>query len=367
MRKSKITSLLILFGIVSTPAAVVYAACGGVEEYTVSEAFGAYSQATLADFTSGYVNLYATGEQTRMLVLSAFTTLAKQINAVSEKEIQTGTEITKTYAETQKQLELEQMSSDIVMKQLSQGYDPCGSYNRDKTLHSAEQTARVNIAQTVGTYDYGKFADRTAVLSSRDQEHRSKYCTQDEQNAGICSMVNSNLAGADMNPSFLLSAKSNPSADEKAAKKAYIQNILGLPDPLPPSGLPKSSLDGYTQVKAEKDVFVGMAAHSLTRINEENESIVPLLRERGEQYFGSNPRGLAWQKSLTVQEDVGVLRDLIQIQALILKDAQLSLIQGLGMEGNIAALSKMATKKQSDQIRAAESRLAGQSAANHIK
>lgn len=367
MVRKKLTSLLCVTGLVGAPAAIVYAGCGGTEEALVTNAFASYSAKTLKDFTSGYVSLFALGVKTRTLVLSAITTAAKQTNSVAEKELQVGSEIDKTYAEAKKRLLLEEMSSDVVVQQLSQGYDPCGSFKRDKEIHNADKTMRERVAATVGTYQYAGFGDRSATLVNRDKTHREKYCTADEQGAGLCTMTNPAMAGADMMPNLLLTPKLNPTPEEQEAKRAYIENMLGTPDPLPPKDIPKAALDSYLHAKAEKDALTGFAAYSFTAVNQENETIIPLLRERGEQYFGTSQRGLEWQKSLARQDDIGVMRDLIQIQALILKDAQLSLRQGVRIEGNVAALSKMATKKQSDDVRRAESKIKTQSAGQYIK
>ncbi len=364
---SKVQAVAAVAIVVLLPAAAVYAGCMGEEEPKVSARFSKYAADTLRDFTVRHTKLYATGVMTSKFVLSAITTLTKQVSAVGEKEVQAGVEIEKTYAEAKKRLAIEELSSDIVMKQISQGYDPCGSYNRDKAIFSADKTTRDKVADNVGNYEYASFGDVAAAVRQRESDHRQKYCTKDEQDAGLCTMKNDGLAGANMNPNLLLRAKAGLTPEEQAAKRAYISNVLGLPDPIPPAGADKSAMDNYAQIKAEKDVYTGMAAYSLESISQENENLIPLLRERGEQYFGTSARGIQWQKSLTTQEDVGIMRDLIQIQALLLKDAQMSLRQGYRTEGNIAALSKMATQLKAAAVNRAATAMEVQATNTKIK
>ena len=84
-------------------------------------------------------------------------------------------------------------------------------------------------------------------------------------------------------------------------------------------------------------------------------------------YFGDPAKSKAWAESLAAQDPVGIMRDLLQIEALQLKNSQMRIKQGMRMEANFASYLEILNQRyNSDGVRAAETRLLARSAAAKV-
>lgn len=360
-KKAAITLTLI-----TLPATAVYGACGGGPEE--SQIIAKIGQLTL-DFelklAEIHAKLFAKGLMMEQILVTATKVATAQVSASGDKTVGTEQASQQAYADHMKELTLSEVADEIVMKAISQGTDPCGTMAKDQAIHAAEQQLPTKVDATYAQVQANKFSGTASAIAARDAQHRSKFCTQDEVDAGICASLGS-MPGGSVNTNLLYSNKTDSLSQE--AKLAVINNIVGLPDDAPPQNASSSpAVDAYVLAKKQKDAFTGFAAHSLVTIKEENENVLPLLKERSDMYFGDPAKSQAWAQSLAGQDPVGVMRDLLQIQSLQIKNAQMRLQQGMRMETNLASYLEILNQKYNTQnVRTAEARMLSKAASNKV-
>lgn len=231
-----------------------------------------------------------------------------------------------------------------------QGYQPCLVAAQNRTLDGAFDTVGATAKATVASLDVapGRMADSTgAALAQRVAEHRSKFCSQAEADAGLCSV--SQLPGGDTNAALLFEP-TEPGSLKQQAQTAYIQHVLGAPDATVQKSVGMSELgQAYMLAKNSKDALVSIPAYSLAMVQAANtqspdlsgKSPNEVLKLRVNQYFGGK-EAQKWSATLTAQSERGLMVEAVKMSGLEVWLHHKQYQQNQRLEMNLAALA-MAT------------------------
>lgn len=239
---------------------------------------------------------------------------------------------------------------------------------KDATL--ATQKAVEGMVETEITARAGRYANKSQAMATRLALHKKYYCTEGQAQAGLCAgageRAGASLSAATMfEPADYLSAEYND-------KSALINNMVGLPDdPVPASQAATKSGQAYADLKRRKDAIKSTAMTSLKAIQADwssmpshathdnpTESANALVKTEKEQlveeapstttptgtegspaqkekiedvrarslmeqvkkdvarYLGGGPDYENWSKTLTGQEEKGVLTEVLKVKAL---------------------------------------------------
>ena len=201
----------------------------------------------------------------------------------------------------------------------------------------------------------GKLANSiTSALEKRIEVHNANFCTQAEADAGLCTL--GKLPGADTN-SLSLSTPAKPGSIEEKAQVAYIQNVLGTPDPtLPKSAGSTESGQEFLYQKIRKDALLAFPAYSLAAIKESNtidsetnKTPNQLLTERVNAYFGG-PEALEWAKTLSRQQPRGLMVESLKVNGIQTWLKFQHLQQTQRINGNLATLLIAANQQNMDVV-----------------
>lgn len=227
-----------------------------------------------------------------------------------------------------------------------QGYDPCGTLAKNKTMDIAYEFAANQARAAVGVTDVapGRLVDSTAqAMQERLNTHRSKFCTDAEASAGLCSL--SQLPGGDVNAALLFDAAPAGSLQAEA-RQAYIQHVLGSPDQKltkAAGGTPAGEVLFVT--KNRKDALLSVPAYSLAMIDAANtqsaefqgKSPNEVLKLRVNQYFGGK-EAEQWSGAMARQNQRGLLVEAVKIAGLETWIHHKQYEQNQRLEANFAAL-----------------------------
>lgn len=256
-----------------------------------------------------------------------------------------------------------------------QGYDPCGTNAKNKTLDVAFTTMYKNAAAAVGMTDVapGRLVDsQAAAMQARLDNHRSKFCTSSEADAGLCSL--SQLPGGDTNAALLFEAAPSGSL-KNDARNAYMSHVLGAPD----EKLDKaagSTLAGetYLVTKNRKDALLSVPAYSLAMINEANKQSAQfgnkspneVLKIRVNQYFGGK-EAEQWSGSLARQTTRGLLVEATKMAGLETWIHHKQYEQNQRLEANLATLVLASSDKLSGPLESQYQKVLADAAAMTVK
>lgn len=241
-----------------------------------------------------------------------------------------------------------------------QGYDPCGTALRNKALDKAYSVLHSNAASTMKKIPLLQGSLTDTAGSWQEQQvanHRQKFCTQTEADAGLCSL--SKVPGGDTNAALFFKSVDDNSL-EKEARTAYINNLMGAP-------LEKihgnPSNENSKQYLFEQNRYISMAsipAYSLSMIDAENTrdastkvSPTEQLNNRINTYFGGK-EALKWASSMSTQTPRGLLVEMAKIEGLAAWQNFKVVEQNNRILANIAALglasSEPAKKNLEDKV-----------------
>lgn len=232
--------------------------------------------------------------------------------------------------------------------EFGQGFSPCEVYATRSVIASrdADMDAQLNTRmQSEVIAAPGRYAVRrdAAIQLSKDNE---ASCTQDMVSAGLCQSVGV-TPGASMSVATLFDIADEGDATYDA-KVAFINNIVGLPDP-PIEMISGVSQDAYMLAKARKDAMLSPAVASLKALQLEYSGVrgaetgegVPLaqmFRQEIERYAGGTQQNEAWTRVMAAQNERGVMVELLKIKALDLAMQTRQLRQYERIEASLAAL-----------------------------
>jgi len=367
LKKSQLKKSASVFVVLATSASVAWASCGGTEAL-VSASAASLASSVVAQLVASTSTLVALDNVQTEALISSIKVVAKQVDASGEKSNATIVQGEQAFAAVAKDLADKELADKFVMDFLSQGFEPCSQSTATKNLALAEASVRVSIPERVNSEIEaagGRFGSPAAALKAREEAHRKNFCTQSEVDAGLCSSLGK-LPGGDTNAALLFGT--DKSADAVAAKNAFINNVIGLPDAAPPLGAAASpEAAAYLLEKKKKDAFLAWPANSLKSIQVEGEAYKSVMDERVGQYFGTK-RAADWARDQAGQAQRGVIVDLVKIQGLQLKVRERRIRENLRLEANFAALLELENQRvNSPQAQRASQQIANETAAGKVK
>ena len=256
-----------------------------------------------------------------------------------------------------------------------QGYDPCGTNAKNKTMDLAFETAAVQAKAGVGMTDVapGRLVTSTGqAMQERLNLHRSKFCTASEANAGLCTI--SELPGGDTNASLLFEPAQAGSLQTEA-RYAYRQHVLGPPDQKLESSAGKSLAgEAFMMAKNRKDSLLSVPAYSLAMIDAANtqseqlggKSPNEVLKLRVNQYFGG-VEAEQWSGAMARQTKRGLLVESAKMAGLEVWIHHKQYEQNQRLEANLAALLLASADKLSGPLDAQYQKVLSDSANLSVK
>ena len=319
---------LIVIGSIFASGTIFAALYGGgpAEAWTEAQiaAHVAAVNAHIAAFGTSYsAQMQAQYEQTISAIAVATKQEALAANIVSDS--------TRNAAQQLVNAVSSQQTADLITKNLldyspltGQGFNTCGVYAKNKSLDKAYDSIHEQAANFVVGLDNAPGTSQNSVveaLNNRMSNHLKNFCTEAEAKAGLCK--ESKLPGGDTNAALLFTA-AEPGSLNDLAQKAYIENVLGTPDPSV-SKLAGQSVEGqnYLYQKNRKDGLLSIPAYSLARIKYANTKQKELngyspneaLQNRVNAYFGGS-EAEQWAKSLAVQTPRGLMVESLKVGGL---------------------------------------------------
>lgn len=247
--------------------------------------------------------------------------------------------------------------------EFGQGFSPCEVYATRSVIASrdADMVGELNSrVQSEVMAAPGRYASRDEAATQLYKDNEAS-CTQSMVDAGLCKSVGA-TPGASMSVATLFQIADEGDATYKA-KNAFINNIVGLPDP-PVSGLKGASQESYMLAKARKDAILSPAVASLKALQLEYSGVegdetgkgVPLaqmFREEVGRYAGGTQANESWTRIMAAQNERGAMVELLKIKALDLAMQTRQLRQYERIEASLAALVA-AEAKSSGAVGAAQ-------------
>lgn len=256
-----------------------------------------------------------------------------------------------------------------------QGFDPCGTNAKNKTMDLAFTTMTAKAKAAVGSYDSapGRLVASTAqAMQDRLATHRNKFCTSAEANAGLCSV--SSLPGGDTNAALLFEPADEQSL-ETEARQAYIQHVMGPPDQaLDKTAGATPAGEAFMVQKNRKDSLMSVPAYSLAMIDAANtrsaefggKSPNEVLKLRVNQYFGGN-EAEQWSGNLARQSQRGLLVEAVKMGGLEVWLHQKQYEQNQRLSANLAALVVASSDRLSGPLEYEYQKVLSNTAAQSVK
>lgn len=324
---------------------LAYASCGGTEGL-VNTATAQLAASVAADIAAAAASIIAQMQIDQERIISAIKVTVKQDAVSSEKVIAAKRSATEGFATAYVAQRTSEQVYDLYNKYRSQGMDPCNTATLTEALKTRETAALQSAAARINTEINaapGRYGDPVQVAKNDLLQHKQLFCTQAEVNAGTCASVGA-LPGGDSNAALLFTEADAGDTVSKA-KNAMINNIFGLPTSsagIVGKGATPEAQSAMSD-KHRRDSLNSIAMYSFKTIQADHErdssgkSVAGLLKERVETYFGSS-RSEQWAQSLAVQEERGVLLDMVRMEGIALKLAERRVRQNMRIEGNLAGL-----------------------------
>lgn len=172
----------------------------------------------------------------------------------------------------------------------------------------------------------GAYGDPHAIQQKMNLDHSTNYCTPEQAASGYCSSA-TDQAGWDLMTSTLFTPTTTDSS-VYAAQNALINNMIGLPDaPISENIKGSPTASNYLSLKQKKDAIISPAIHSLKSIQAEfagmstpdspsKVSPIKAVDDQVKRYLGSGEEYQSWNKTLVAAPEDGIMRELLQINAL---------------------------------------------------
>lgn len=310
-------------GIVAGSTLMSSVCYGALYGFGPAEAWTEAQLATLTASVSATIAAFGTsfgGQMTYKFeqIISAVAIATKQealsANVVADNNRQTAEQLVNAIRAQQENSALAKTWLDFNAG-TGQGFDPCGTVAKNKSMDLAFTTMAARAKQAVGTLDAspGRLVKSAPdAMQQRLNNHREKFCTQAEADANLCTL--SPLPGGDTNAALLFEPADADSLTTDA-RTAYIQHVIGPPDQAldkNAGGTPAG--EAYLAQKNRKDALLSVPTYSLAMIDAANtrtkefggKSPNEVLRLRVNQYFGGK-ESQQWSGNLARQTQRGLL------------------------------------------------------------
>lgn len=172
----------------------------------------------------------------------------------------------------------------------------------------------------------GAYGNPHQTQMAMNQNHAMKYCTPAQAASGFCS-ASTDQAGWDVQTSTLFTPTTVDSSVHDA-QNALINNMVGLPDaPVPEAFKGSPAASNYLALKQKKDAIISPAINSLKAIQaeytglpttESTSKVSPMraIEDQVKRYLGSGEEYKSWNQTLVSGSESGIMKELLQVQAL---------------------------------------------------
>lgn len=265
-------------------------------------------------------------------ILEAITVLTKQKNVVGNVLTDTMTRTAQTQASTYQAFKINEKQQQLQLEYgaTGQGYKNCQVLAERNNTAANQAAARDSIVERISTSIKaapGTYGDPIKAQQEMLEQHNKKFCTADQQASGMCGV--SEMPGLSLQAATLFTETVQGSGVHEA-QDALINNLVGLPDRPISANTAKTPVgEEYLTTKLAKDARISPAINSLKAIQSEFVSIktdnahssdgMPLIKQfRNEvnRYLGFDNEYKEWNKALTVSEERGILKEILQVKAL---------------------------------------------------
>lgn len=194
-----------------------------------------------------------------------------------------------------------------------------------KTVTENQKQVPSLVSQTVYASP-GAYGNPHQVMGEMNALNQNKYCTPEQAASGFCSS-DTPQAGWSMQMSTLFTPTTSGS-EVYSAQNALINNMVGLPDPeVPKIQQGSARASSYLQAKQRKDAIISPAINSLKAIQAEFAGIgstdsphkispIKAIDDQVKRYLGSGDEYREWNQKLTSSSESGLMKEILQVQAL---------------------------------------------------
>lgn len=355
---------------------------GALYGFGPAEAWTAAQIAALTTSVSTNIAAFGTSFGTQMSykfeqIISAVAIATKQealsANVVADNNRQTSEQLVNAIRAQQQNTAVAKAYLDFNAA-TGQGFDPCGTVAKNKSMDIAFSTMAAKAKASVGELDAspGRLVASTGqAMQQRLKQHRDKFCTEAEANAGLCTL--STLPGGDTNAALLFDLRTKL-ADHRA-RTAYIQHVMGPPDQaLSKEAGATPAGETYMVQKNRKDSLLSVPAYSLSMINAANtrsagfgnKSPNEVLKLRVNQYFGGK-EAEQWSGNLARQTQRGLLVEAAKMGGLEVWIHQQQYEQNQRLLANLATLVVASSDSLDATLEARYQKVLSETAARSVK
>lgn len=334
--------------------------------------------------TSVNADITAFGSSFGAQLQATFETLLSAVAVATKQEALSGSTVSDSVQQAAEQFmnaQTAQNSNDQIAEAwinysgaTGQGFDPCGTISKNKGLDKVFSTLDSTAVSSMINADNapGRLSDRVSAINARVAQHRSKFCTESEAKAGICSK--SDLPGGDSNGALLFTPAEQGSL-EYQGRAAFIQNVIGEPDNAISKSAGKTAAgQAYGVSKSRKDALMSIPAYSLNMIGAANtrsaafanQSPSEMLQARANAYFGGK-EAAEWAATLARQAPRGLLVEGAKMEGMEAWINYQNYQQNQRMISNLSALQIAATSPIQAQLDKQASDLLSNNAVSQIK
>ena len=267
----------------------------------------------------------------REAVNSAMRVFVKQMsvssNLLAENAVQT--------AQSEAAVEQARLQKDRIIETnerigpAGQGHKVCTVLSERMDVSKVSTNNSKEIPSLVSSTVYaapGAYGDPHKIQKTMNEQHSEKYCTPEQAASGYCVKA-SEQAGWDLMTSTLFTP-TVAGSNVYDAQNALINNMVGLPDaPIADSIKGSPTASNYLNLKQKKDAIVSPAINSLKSIQAEfagmetsdsSSKVSPIkaVDEQVKRYLGSGSEYQSWNQTLTSASEEGVMKEILQVQAL---------------------------------------------------
>ena len=353
------------------------------QETMVAPMFSSATAALNAAIASVDAALSAEMEMYNQRVLSALAVLTKQ-KAVAADQIsdanRSAGQATAMAFNAMAQTERVKRARFDYGSEFGQGFKPCAVYagrnliaNRDAEM-GEERRNRI-MSEVVAAP--GRYVDTVQAQQYMAKEHQTYFCTADQVRSGMCDKEGE-MAGASLNVATLFEPVME-SDKLYRAKVAFVNNVVGLPDaPIPQGAANTQAAATYALAKAQKDALMSPAVASLKELQLEYTGVnsthggsdIPMavrMDREVKRYLGNTPEYESWAKTMSAQNQRGLLVEMLKVKALDLVIMEKQYRQYERMEANLATLVAGQLRGQSESAAGAADKAARDQVRSQIK
>jgi hypothetical protein len=327
MKNKQLIKTVFLVSALSFSSATIAAWC---PPYIVPWVAGIFAstQASLLGFLSGVMGkITFQNKMDSDRITSAVAVLTKQKAVGAQKIMQAQTKSAEVMARAYASIKQNERVKEARLSygaEFGQGYDVCRVTAVRELMDQKWQKSDENTAASIKNEleaPLGKYDVSRDVVKQRLLTQLQTYCTPDQEKLGVCKQTAQSNTNLQVTSLFRNTAPKTP---EHQAKIDFINQLVGLPDdPIDLGKTNDSSVKAanYKLAKLQKDALVSPAIYSLKYIQnlytkQGSTSPIEVLQYETKRYMAAGKDGQNWYKSMTTQQQRGILLELLKLKAL---------------------------------------------------